>query len=449
MSFISKKCQARFAQNTVDMQDATVDQTTFQNTLEFAREMDANDPLAKYREQFFIPQVNGEDSVYFTGNSLGCQPKSAREALHVELDDWAKYGVEGHFEARNPWYSYHELFAEKAAKLVGGKPSEVVMMNGLTTNLHLMMVSFYRPTEKRYKIICEGKAFPSDQYALETQVKFHGLNPDDAIVELDPREGEHCLRTEDVLAKIAEVGDELALVMIGGVNYYSGQVFDMKTITAAGHAAGAMVGWDLAHGVGNIMLNLHDWGVDFAAWCSYKYLNSGPGSVSGVFVHEKHHNDTEMPRFAGWWGHDKDTRFLMEKGFNPIRSAEAWQLSNAPVFSMAIHKASLEIFDEVGMPALREKSLKLTAYLAYVVEQASQKQADANFEIITPANAEERGCQLSILAHGLGKGLFDKLTEAGVIADWREPNVIRIAPVPLYNSYEDVYRFGEILEASV
>lgn len=432
------------------MQDAQATTSlAYQNSLDFAKAQDAQDPLARYRSQFFIPQHNGEDTVYFTGNSLGLQPKAAQEALQQELDDWAKYGVEGHFEAKNPWFSYHELFTEKAARLVGGKSGEVVMMNGLTTNLHLMMVSFYQPTPTRYKIICEAKAFPSDQYALESQVKFHGYNPEDALVELAPREGEHNVRTEDVLEAIANCGDSLALVMIGGVNYYTGQVFDMKTITKAGHDAGAMVGWDLAHGAGNIELQLHDWGVDFACWCSYKYLNSGPGSISGVFVHECHHTNEDLPRFAGWWGYRKDTRFLMEKGFQPIHSAEAWQLSNAPVFAMAIHKVSLDLFDEVGMPALCEKSRKLTGYLEYIINDISARQSDTSFEIITPKEDHERGCQLSILAHGAGKGLFDKLTEGGVIADWREPNVIRIAPVPLYNSFEDVYRFGQILEAAL
>jgi kynureninase len=431
------------------MQDTTFAITTYHNSLEFAREQDAADPLASYRDRFYLPQINGTDSVYFTGNSLGLQPRSAKAALQQELDDWAKHGVEGHFDAVNPWFSYHELFAEKAARLVGGKPSEVVMMNGLTTNLHLMMVSFYRPTAARYKIICEAKAFPSDQYALESQARFHGYDPDDAIVEIYPREGEHNVRTEDVLAKIAEVGDALALVMIGGVNYYTGQVYDMKTITAAGHDVGAIVGWDLAHGVGNIEVDLHAWNVDFAAWCSYKYLNSGPGSIAGVFVHEKHHDTPDLQRFAGWWGHDKDTRFKMEKGFQPIKSAEAWQLSNAPVFSMAIHKASLEIFDEVGMEALCAKSLRLTGYLEFVINAISAKQTGTSFEIITPIDPKERGCQLSILVHGAGRPLFDKLTEGGVIADWREPNVIRIAAVPLYNSFEDVYRFGQILESAL
>ena len=418
----------------------------FQFTEAFAKEMDQQDPLSKYRAEFLFPQHDGRETVYFTGNSLGLQPKGAQKALQQELDDWAKYGVEGHFEAKNPWFSYHEMFAEPLSKIVGAKPTEVVAMNGLTTNLHLLMVSFYQPTESRYKILCEGKAFPSDQYALETQVKFHGLEPSDTIVELFPREGEHTIRTEDVLAKIKEIGDELALVMIGGVNYYTGQLWDMKTITKAGHDVGSMVGWDLAHAAGNIPLHLHDWEVDFAAWCSYKYMNSGPGSISGIYVHEKHCKNKDLVRFAGWWGHDKETRFLMEKGFNPIPTAESWQLSNAPVFAMAIHKASLDLFSEIGIENLRAKSIRLTNYLEFVIDQISASFESVNFEVITPKEEDSRGAQLSILAHGQGKELFDFITAKGVIADWREPNVIRIAPVPMYNNFEDVYRFGKIIE---
>ena len=420
----------------------------FKFELEFAKELDRKDPLQGYRNEFLFPQHNGKDVVYFTGNSLGLQPRKAREALQQELNDWEKYGVEGHFEAKNPWFSYHEMFADPLARLVGAKPQEVVAMNGLTTNLHLMMVSFYRPTKERFKIICEAKAFPSDMYALESQVKHHNLNPDDTIIELSAREGEHTVRTEDVLTAIEEAGDELALVMIGGVNYYTGQVFDMETITKKGHHVGAMVGWDLAHGAGNIPLELHDLGCRLACWCSYKYLNSGPGSVSGVFVHERHCNDKDLPRFAGWWGHDKETRFLMQKGFNPIASAESWQLSNAPVLAMAVHNVALQLHDEVGMEKLREKSILLTAYLEHVIQEVSEQSASSYFEIITPKQPKERGCQLSILAHGLGKPLFDKLTAAGVVADWREPNVIRIAPVPMYNSFEDCFRFGEILSSA-
>lgn len=419
--------------------------STFEFSLEYAQQQDKNDDLASFREQFHFPQHNGRETVYFTGNSLGLAPKTAMAALEQEVNDWAKYGVEGHFEAKNPWVSYHEMFAEPLAKLMGAKPMEVAAMNGLTSNLHFLMVSFYTPTKDRYKIICEGKAFPSDQYALQTQVKHHGLEPKDTIIQLYPREGEHTLRTEDVLTAIKNAGSELALVMIGGVNYYTGQYFDMPTITKAGHDAGAIVGWDLAHAAGNVPVQLHDWDVDFAAWCSYKYMNSGPGSVSGIFVHEKHCKNPELNRFAGWWGHNKERRFLMEPEFDPIPTAESWQLSNAPVLAMAVHKASLDIFMDAGIDRLREKSVKLTAYLEFVVNAVSNASSNTSFEIITPSNPKERGAQLSILAHGKGKELFDFLTKEGVIADWREPNVIRVAPVPMYNNFEDCYRFAEIL----
>jgi kynureninase len=409
-----------------------------------AVELDKQDELAKYRDQFYLPQVADKDCVYFTGNSLGLQPKAVREAINVELEDWAKYGVEGHFEARHPWFSYHELLMEKGAKVVGAKKGEVVHMNGLTTNIHLLMVSFYRPNQEKFKIICEAKAFPSDQYALESQVKFHGFDPKEAIVEVSPREGEHTIREEDIEKAILEHKDELALVFFGGVNYYTGQFFDLERITKFGHANGAVVGFDLAHAAGNVPMRLHDWDVDFAAWCTYKYLNSGPGSVSGIFVHEKHSKNPDLPRFAGWWGHDKESRFMMEPGFNPIPTAEGWQLSNAPVFSMAPHLASLRMFDEVGMDALRQKSLKMTAFLAEVIEQVA-KDKGANLEIITPSRPESRGCQLSLLVHGYGKDVFNHLQKNGVMADWREPHVIRIAPVPLYNSYADCHKFGELL----
>ena len=421
----------------------------FKWSKEFAQNLDNQDELSAYRNEFLFPQHNGENCVYFTGNSLGLQPKGAQAALQQELDDWAKYGVEGHFEAKNPWFAYHEMFAEPLSEIVGALPTEVVAMNGLTTNLHLMMVSFYQPTTERFKIICEGKAFPSDQYALETQVRHHGLNPDEVLVELEPREGGHTIRTEDVLKTIEEVGSELALVMIGGVNYYTGQVFEMQKITEAAQKQGAFVGWDLAHGAGNIPVQLHDWNVDFACWCSYKYLNSRPGSISGVFVHQRHCENPDLNRFAGWWGHDKETRFLMEKGFNPIPTAESWQLSNAPVLAMAVHKVAIDLHSKIGMAALRKKSLKLTSYLEFCINQVSVKHSDSAFEIITPSNPNERGAQLSILVHGHGKQLFDFLTKEGVIADWREPNVIRIAPVPIYNSYEDCYRFSVILDAAV
>lgn len=415
----------------------------FKNELSFARALDASDPLKAYRSRFLFPQHNGSDVVYFTGNSLGLQPVSTKDYIQQELNDWAKFGVEGHFLAKNPWLSYHELLTNKMAKIVGALPDETVMMNQLTVNLHLLMVSFYRPTKQRYKILCEAKAFPSDQYALQSQIKFHGFDPASALVEVAPREGEYTIREEDILKAIEDNKETLALVMIGGVNYFTGQVFDMKTITAAGHKAGAIVGFDLAHGAGNIKLNLHDWGVDFAAWCSYKYLNSGPGSVAGAFVHERHLKNTDLPIFAGWWGHDKKTRFLMDSTFVPMQTAERWQMSNAPVFSMAACNASLDIFDEVGMDPLIEKGKKLIAYLEFIVNDINAQKNNC-LEIITPKL--NRGCQLSIVAHGHGKALYNKLIENGVIPDWREPNVIRCATIPLYNSFEDLYRFGEILK---
>ena len=417
-----------------------------QNSLEFALQFDKSDELSDYRQRFHIPTVNGKDALYFTGNSLGLQPKTVKSHLMQELDDWAKFGVEGHFEAKNPWVSYHKILSEPFARLVGAQPDEVVAMNGLSVNLHLMMVSFYQPKGKRTKIICEAKAFPSDQYMLESQVKFHGLNPEETIIEVSPREGEHCIREEDILSCIEEVGDELALVFWGGVNYYTGQVFDMPKITEVAKEFGAFVGFDLAHGVGNVSLNLHDWGVDFACWCSYKYLNSGPGSVSGIFVHNKHENNKDLPRFAGWWGHDEERRFLMEKGFVPMKGAQGWQLSNAAVFSMAPCKASMDIFDEVGLPKLIEKSRKLTNFMEFVFNDISERYDNCNFEIITPKEERYRGCQLSVLMHGQGKEMFDYITKEGVIADWREPNVIRLAPVPLYNSFEDIFKLGQIIE---
>lgn len=421
-----------------------------QNSLEFAREMDAKDPLKSFRDQFHFPDFHSEEVVYLTGNSLGLQPKSTKEYIQKELDAWAKYGVEGHFLAEKPWFGYHEFLTEKSAKVVGAKPEEVVITHSLTTNLHLLMVSFYKPEGNRTKIICEAKAFPSDAYALESQVKFHGLNPASDLIEIAPREGEHLIREEDILNAIAEAGDTLALVMIGGVNYYTGQLFDMETITKAGHAVGAKVGFDLAHAAGNINLKLHDWGMDFAAWCGYKYLNSSPGGVSGIFVHERHANSPDLPRFAGWWGYDKETRFQMEPGFKPMYGAEGWQLSNAPVLGMAAHLASLDIFDAAGMDRIGAKRDELTAFLEFVIQDISKRNVDrCTFEIITPSDKTKRGAQLSILAHGQGKSFFDALTKQGVIADWREPNVIRIAPAPLYNSFEDCYRFGQCLERAI
>ncbi len=416
------------------------------NSLEFAQEQDAQDPLKKYRERFLFPHHNGKQQLYFTGNSLGLQPKSVLDNLKQELNDWAQFGVEGHFLAKNPWVSYHEILTQQAAKIVGALPSEVVMMNQLTVNLHLLLISFYRPTTKRYKIICEAKAFPSDQYALESQVKFHGYKPEDAIVEIYPRQGEHCIDHADIIEAIEQNKNELALVMIGGVNYYNGQVFDMEAIAKAGHAAGAVVGFDLAHAAGNLVLKLHDWKVDFACWCSYKYLNSGPGGVAGAFVHEMHES-ADLPRLAGWWGHNKEVRFKMEKGFVPMKGAEGWQLSNAPVLSMAACKASLDIFDEVGMEVLAAKRDLLTGYLEFLIDSLNSQKGKYQLEIITPRYKKQRGAQLSLLAHGGdARAYFNQLTEKGVISDWREPNVIRVAPAPLYNSFEDVWQMVKVME---
>jgi kynureninase len=421
---------------------------TFQNTLQFAQQLDEQDELSKYRNEFIFPQHNGKNVIYFTGNSLGLQPKSAKSYVDDIMTDWANLAVEGHFYSKKPWWDYHERFDEPLSKLMGAKPSEVTVMNTLTVNLHLLMVSFYRPTKTRYKIICEEKAFPSDQYMFQSQVNFHGYKPEDAIVEIKRRDGEHNIRLEDILAKINEVGDELALVLIGGVNYYTGQVFDIKTITEAGHKVGAKVGWDLAHAAGNIALKLHDWNVDFASWCSYKYMNSGPGNASGCFIHERHHNDPDLPRFAGWWGHNKERRFKMEQNFDPVHGADGWQISNLPVLSLAPYLASVEMFAEIGMEKIIQKRNQITSYLEFILYEID-KEVKGNFEIITPTNQEERGCQLSVFFHGEGRSLFDYLMKNGVVTDWREPNVIRFAPVPLYCSFEDMYNFGQILQKGI
>ena len=418
-----------------------------ENTLAAARQRDAEDPLRSFRSEFRIPQHQGKDAVYFTGNSLGLQPKGAEAALKQELEDWARFGVEGHFEAKHPWYSYHEELTDGAAKIVGARNEEVVMMNQLTSNLHFLLVSFYRPKGKRVKILTEQRPFPSDTYALASQIAFHGLDPKQHLVEVQPRKGEHSLRTEDILAKISELGDELALVLIGGVQFYTGQAFSLEAITAKAHEVGAIAGFDLAHAAGNMPVQLHNWNVDFACWCTYKYLNSGPGSVGGVFVHEKHLK-AELPRFAGWWGHDKSTRFQMGPEFSPMPTAEGWQVSNAAVFNMAIHRVSLEQFGRAGMQRLRAKALQLTGYAEALINGINKKH-NVNLEIITPSDPEQRGCQLSIFAHGMGKDLFDKLTAQGISLDWREPNVIRMAPVPMYNSFEDVFHFGEAINASL
>ncbi len=415
----------------------------FENTIEFAKQLDEQDTLKSFREKFYIPFINGKDSIYFTGNSLGLQPKTTQDYVVNELEDWANFGVEGHFHARKPWLSYHEIFAEQLAKVVGALPEEVVAMNQLTVNLHFLMVSFYRPSKQRYKIICEAKAFPSDQYAIESQIKFHGFTPADAIIEVAPRAGEYSLRTEDILSAIQQHSNETALILFGGVNYYSGQVLDMESITKAAHAAGITCGFDLAHAVGNVELKMHDWDVDFACWCSYKYLNSGPGGVSGVFINKRHIDNKDIPRFAGWWGHTKETRFKMEKGFEPIPTAEGWQVSNAPVLSMAAHKASLDIFEEAGLSNLFAKGQLLSDYLLFILNDINAGSTEKLIEVITPANA--KGCQVSMLMLKKGKEIFEALKQNGVLADWREPNVIRVAPVPLYNTFTDVFLFGQII----
>ncbi|MCW5961527.1 MAG: kynureninase [Pyrinomonadaceae bacterium] len=501
----------------------------FENNEEFARKMDELDLLKNFRDKFYIPmQESGEEVLYFTGNSLGLQPKTTRNYIEQELKDWEMLGVEGHFAAKNPWMPYHETVTTQLANIVGARKSEVVAMNSLTANLHFLMVSFYRPTAERYKIVIEGDAFPSDKYAVKSQIEFHkrsepfavanGLTPaneqsepsavadglssapinssksnkdnlqppataggsdvldnsvpsavadglssdpinswksknddrqppataggSDWLIELKPRENETCLRTEDILKTIEENGDSIALILLGGVNYYTGQKFDFEKITEAGHEIGAIVGFDLAHAAGNVELKLHDWNVDFAAWCSYKYLNSGPGGIAGIFVHERHHENPNLPRFAGWWGHDKETRFLMEDEFIPIKSAEGWQLSNPPIFQLAALKASLDIFEEAGMHNLIGKSRQLTKYLEFLLNEIETDR----IEIITPSNENDRGCQLSIRVKNSDKTLFNEITKRGVIADWREPDVIRVAPVPLYNSFLDCWEFAEILK---
>ena len=415
----------------------------FESKESFAKKMDEQDSLKDFREKFYIPkQPDGEEAIYFTGNSLGLQPKTVRSHIEQALKDWETLGVEGHTKAKNPWLSYHEFLTEQMAHVVGAKPIETVVMNSLTVNLHLLMVSFYRPIKERYKIVIEAGAFPSDQYAVQSQIKFHGFDVEDSLIELAPREGENCLRTEDVEKAIFENGDSIALIMLGGVNYYTGQKFDMRRIAEAGHQIGAVVGFDLAHAAGNVALHLHDWNVDFAAWCSYKYLNSGPGGIAGVFVHQRYANDFDLPRFAGWWGHDKATRFLMDKQFVALPGAEGWQLSNPPIFQLAALKASLDVFEEAGMERLAEKSKRLTGYLEFLLAEIR----DERISVITPADENQRGCQLSIRVKDADRNLFKQISAQGVVADWREPDVIRVAPVPLYNSFADVYKFAEILK---
>ncbi len=409
-----------------------------------ALRLDAADPLRGYRDRFHIPRSpDGREMLYFCGNSLGLQPKAARELVLQELDDWARLGVEGHFAGTRPWYPYHEQFRELAARLVGAQPGEAVVMNSLTVNLHLLMVSFYRPTPERRKILIDWPCFPSDIYAVKSQLVCHGLDPDADLLIARPREGEHTLHTEDVEALLDREGPSIALALLAGVNFFTGQWMDIPRLTNAAHRQGCLIGWDLAHAAGNVPLALHDWNVDFAAWCSYKYLNGGPGAVAGAFVHERHGNITALPRFAGWWGNDPATRFQMHlrPDFVARTGADGWQVSNPPILAMAPVLASMRIFDEAGMVALREKSLLLTGYLEWLIDRI----ADKPFEIITPREPAQRGCQLSILAREDPRGLFKRLQEAHVIGDFREPNVIRVAPVPLYNSFHDAWRFARIL----
>lgn len=416
----------------------------YKTGLEFAKQLDQNDPLSSYKYQFHIPKdKHGNELIYMTGNSLGLQPKRTKEYIHQELEDWANLGVEGHTEAKNPWLPYHEFLTDSMAKIVGAKPIEVVVMNTLTTNLHLMMVSFYKPTKTRYKILIESDAFPSDKYAVESQLRHHGFDDKEGLILWKPRKGEELLHHED-LEKILEAqGESIALIMIGGVNYYTGQYFDLKRITQLGHKHGCMVGFDCAHGAGNVELNLHDSGADFAIWCTYKYLNSGPGSLAGCFVHERYAYNKDLNRFTGWWSHNKQTRFNMRHEFDVLPGAEGWQLSNPPILSMAAIKASLDIFNEVGIKKLTEKSKKLTGYFEFLIKKLHHK----DIKIITPTNPEGRGCQLSIQVKNANKALHQKLTRSGVISDWRDPDVIRCAPVPLYNSYEDVYHLVERMKS--
>ena len=418
---------------------------TYRTDAAFALEMDRSDPLAPMREQFHIPKTAaGADCIYLCGNSLGLQPKAVATALSQELDDWKNLGVEGHFHAQHPWMPYHEFLTEPLAQLVGAKPEEVVAMNGLTVNLHLMMVSFYRPTKTRYKIMIEGNAFPSDRYAVMSQIRYHGFDPETALIELQPRAGEATLWTEDIEERIAQEGDSIALVLIGGVHYYTGQFFALERLARAGHAKGCIVGFDLAHAVGNVPLKLHDWDVDFACWCSYKYLNAGPGSVAGCFVH-KRHATADLPRFSGWWGHDKTSRFKMGPDFHAVVGAEGWQLSNPPILSLAAVRSSLALFQQVGMEALRTKSLALTGYMEFLLDALA---TDA-FHLLTPRDPGQRGCQLSIVVKQHGRKIFDMLAKNGVICDWREPDCIRVAPVPLYNSFADVHRFVALFAAAL
>ncbi|HMR92875.1 MAG TPA: kynureninase [Chitinophagaceae bacterium] len=417
----------------------------YENTLDFAQQCDTADPLHSFRDRFIIPVQDGKTLTYFLGNSLGLQPKKANEYIQRIMQDWATLGVESFFHAPEPWMDYHDFFNHTLAEVTGAKPHEVVVMNQLTVNLHLLLVSFYRPAGKRYKIICEAKAFPSDQYAFETHVRHHGFDPATAIVEVHPRPGEHSLRTGDILQTIAEHGEETVLVLFSGINYYTGQVFDIASITKAAHDAGALAGFDLAHAAGNIPLQLHHWQADFACWCSYKYLNSGPGAIGGAFIHEKHHEENR-PRFAGWWGYDKATRFRMQPGFRPMPGAAGWQLSTPAMFLYAAHRAALQIVADAGWQNILNKQKSLTGYLWFLLQDIKSSAAGSRINFITPQHEQERGCQVSMLVLHNGRQVYDQLMQAGFMVDWREPDVIRLAPVPLYNTFEEVWRFARALK---
>ncbi|MEO0065668.1 MAG: kynureninase [Bacteroidota bacterium] len=414
----------------------------FQATLAYANEMDQKDPLHDYRKEFHFPQQDGKDVIYFCGNSLGLQPKNVAKAFETELTTWKEMAVGGYFKGANPWLYYQEYLKPALSKLVGAKEKEVSAMNALTVNLHLLMLSFYKPTPDRFKIIMEAGAFPSDQYAAETLVRHFGLNPDEAIIEIHPLAGSKTLTTNQITDAIKTAGNQLSMVLFGGINYYTGQFFDISSITKAAHEVGAIAAFDLAHVTGNIPLDLHNWEVDFAAWCSYKYLNAGPGATGGYFIHEKHLAHPSINRLAGWWGNDESTRFKMEKGFIPKLDASGWNISTAQVFNMTALKASLEIIDKAGIHALREKSIMLTNYLDYLLQQLT----NINFEIITPSDPAQRGAQLSLFFKEKGKEIHNKMIESGIIVDYREPGVIRVAPAPLYCGFTDVYRFYEILK---
>jgi kynureninase len=419
----------------------------FNSTLFFAERMDETDPLKEFRTRFLLPKNNGKEKIYLCGNSLGLQPKTVKDYLTKELENWGNLGVEGHFMGKNPWVYARKTSKPALAMLLGAKESEVSPMNSLSSNLHLLLVSFYRPRPGKHKILTEAGAFPSDQYILASQARFHGYDPKDAILEIHPRPGEHILKTEDILKKIENHAHELALVMMAGVQYYTGQWFDMEKISACAKSHGIPIGFDLAHAIGNVPMRLHDWGVDFATWCSYKYLNGGPGNVSGIFVHDDHGQDFKGPRFTGWWGTDEKTRFEMENEFQAMPGADGWLLSNDNVLGLAALQASLDLFLAAGITRIRKKSELLTGYLEFLVKNSSED--PSLIEIITPSNPTERGTQLSLFIHKGGKEVFEHMCSQGVVADWRNPNVIRVAPCPLYNNFVDLYYFGKIIKHSI